>query len=85
MEYYSNEIINIINNYDNYPIKYIDCDMYSNNFIDINIDDLIQKIANKLNAKIENNLIIYKNKYFRIIQTMNNDNWISYKYEVIII
>ena len=36
MEYYSNEIINIINNYDNYPIKYIDCDMYSNNFIDIN-------------------------------------------------
>ena len=75
MEYYKNEIIKIIQNEKDYLNKYIDCDIYSNDFIDININNLIEEI--------ENNCIIYNNKRIRIIQSMNNENWISYKYEII--
>ena len=83
MEYYINEIIKIIQNEEDYLNKYIDCDMYSNDFMEININNLIEEIGNKLNTKIENNCIIYNNKRIRIIQSMNNENWISYKYEII--
>jgi len=83
MEYYKNEIIKIIQNEKDYLNKYIDCDMYSNDFMEININNLIEEIGNKLNTKIENNCIIYNNKRIRIIQSMNNENWISYKYEII--
>ena len=83
MEYYINKIIKIIQNEEDYLNKYIDCDMYSNDFMEININNLIEEIGNKLNTKIENNCIIYNNKRIRIIQSMNNENWISYKYEII--
>jgi hypothetical protein len=63
MEYYKNEIIKIIQNEKDYLNKYIDCDIYSNDFIDININNLIEEI--------ENNCIIYNNKRIRIIQIMN--------------
>ena len=78
-----NKIIKIIQNEEDYLNKYIDCDMYSNDFMEININNLIEEIGNKLNTKIENNCIIYNNKRIRIIQSMNNENWISYKYEII--
>lgn len=84
MEYYVNNIIEIIEKGDDdNNIKYVNCDMYTNDYIDIEIEKLMEEIAKKINCNIKDKIINYKNNKIKIIQTINNDNWINYKYEVI--
>ena len=83
MDYYVSNLIEIIEKGINYPIKYVNCDMYTNDFLDIDIDILSEEIAKKLNCKINDNIINYNNYKIKIIQTINNDNWINYNYEII--
>ncbi len=81
MEYYSTNITNLINeNIKNPKNTYFDYDIYN----DINIDtkELINDICKKLDAKIIDNIIYYKNKKIRIFLETIIDNWIYYRYNI---
>lgn len=80
MEYYSTNISNLIEEIIENPINsYYDYDNYN---IDIDTNELIKEICKKLNGKLIDNIIIYKNKRIRIFMETIIDNWIYYRYNI---
>ncbi len=80
MEKYANELSEKIRNND--IINYIECDNYINDYLEIEINELIKEICKILKCKEENNIIKFNEKNIRIYLEIIMENWINYRYKI---
>jgi hypothetical protein len=80
MERYANEISKRIK--DNDINTYVECDNYIDDYLEIDINELIKRVCSILGCDEENKIIKYNDKKIRVYMEIIIENWISYKYNI---